>query len=80
MQAWTRNSSVSSQALYHRALLFEELECNVVLLTQLCRIKLYKRFVCCMFFVCLFVFFTVDSASFEPCHKIAAINVSFLHE
>ena len=37
MQAWTRNSSVSSQALYHRAtappLLFEE--CNAVLLPQL---------------------------------------------
>ena len=82
MQAWTRNSSVSSQALYHRALLFEELECNVVLLTQLCRIKLYKRFVCCMFFlfVCFFTANYVDSASFEPCHKIAAINVAFLHE
>ena len=83
MQAWTRNYSVSSQALYHRATAppppFDvERKCNVVLLTQLCHTgSLVISFAACFFF--LFCFFTANNvdpassgSSFEPCHKIVA--------
>ena len=82
MQARTRNSSVSSQALYHRAtaspLLFEE--GNVVLLPQLCHTGLLVISFAVFFFFFFFTANYVDAASsgssFEPCHKIAAINVA----
>ena len=55
MQAWTRNSSVSSQALYHRATAspFDvKRKCNVVLLTQLCHTgSRVISFAACFFFV-----------------------------
>ena len=67
MQAWTRNSSVSSQALYHRAtappLLFEEMQCSFI--TPVMPYGIASYFVCCMFFFFVF-FFTatyVDPAS-----------------
>ena len=65
-------------------------KCNVVLLTQLCRIKLFIRncylFRLLHFFYFFFTANYVDPASsgssfaIEPCYKIAAINVAFLHE
>ena len=95
MQAWTRNSSVSNQALYHRATThpppppccLKKMQCsfiNPVMPDKIVHMGLLViSFAACF----LFVFFTanyVDPASsgssFEPCHKIAAINVALLHE
>ena len=94
MQAWTRNSSVSSQALYHRATAppfccLKKMQCSFI--NTVMRDKMvYKGLLVISFAACFFVFWVfftanyVDPASsgssFEPCNKIAAINVAFLHE
>ena len=97
MQARTRDSSVSSQALYHRATAppplccLKKMQCNTVMRDKIVYTGLlvfsFAACFLCLFFFFVFFFFTanyVDPASsgssFEPCHKIAAINVAFLHE
>ena len=94
MQARTRDSSVSSQALYYRATApppiccLKKMQCNTVMRDKIVYTGLLViSFAVCFFFFLCVCFFTanyVDPASsgssFEPCHKIAAINVAFLHE
>ena len=66
----------------------KKMQCNTVMrdkivYTELLVISFAACFFC-FFFVCFFTANHVDPASsgssFEPCHKIAAINVAFLHE
>ena len=92
MQAWTRNSSVSSQALNHRATAppfccLKKMQCSFFNTVMRDKIA-YTGLLVISFAACFFVFFAgfftanyVDPASsgssFELCHKIAAINVAF---
>ena len=56
MQVWARNSSVSSQALYHRAPFAIWRKCNVVLLPQLCHTGLLViSFAACFFFFFFYI-------------------------
>ena len=81
MQAWTRNSSVSSKALYHRAtappLLSEEnaMKFYYPRYTGLLVISFAASFFC-FFFTANYVDPASSGSSFEPWHKIAAIIVA----
>ena len=61
MQARTRDSSVSNQALYHRAtappttLLFDEMQCNTVMRDKI----VYTGLLVISFAACFFLFFCV---------------------